>query len=348
MSPTSMDRVLAALGHTAPDRTPVLLTVTMHGARLLGTTIEDYFSRAENVVEGQLRLRERLGHDCLLPFFNSAVEAEAYGCDTIYSLDGPANAGRPILRGAADIEALDRPGVDHPRLTEQLRATRGLARAARGEVPVLGAVISGFSIPIMLMGFERYLTLMHEEPDAHRRLLEITGDFALAWGRAQLEAGATALAYFDPLAGVDMVTESLFVDLGLPLATRFVEEVGGPVAYHLASARTGERLELLSGTGAVAVSLSHRESLVDARRAAAGRVAVLGNLNGVAMARWSPTQAAEAAEQAIVAAGTGGGFLLADNHGEIPYQVPLDVLRAVVDAAKRTGSHPDPQPGEHP
>ncbi len=75
---TSMQRVLTALSHQEPDRVPLFLLLTMHGARELGLGIREYFSKAENVVEGQLRLREKFGHDCLYAFFYAPVEIEAW------------------------------------------------------------------------------------------------------------------------------------------------------------------------------------------------------------------------------------------------------------------------------
>jgi len=75
-SMTSMQRVLTTLGHNEPDRVPLFLLVTMHGAKELGMSIKDYFEKAEHVVEGQIRLRAKYGHDCLYTFFYAPVEVE--------------------------------------------------------------------------------------------------------------------------------------------------------------------------------------------------------------------------------------------------------------------------------
>ncbi|HSO82907.1 MAG TPA: methylcobamide--CoM methyltransferase MtbA, partial [Thiocapsa sp.] len=40
------------------------------------------------------------------------------------------------------------------------------------------------------------------------------------------------------------------------------------------------------------------------------------------------------------ASGHGGGFILSDNHGEIPYQVPEDTLLAISEAVHRWGTYP--------
>ena len=75
-------------------------------------------------------------------------------------------------------------------------------------------------------------------------------------------------------------------------------------------------------TGASAVGVSTMEDLSEWKIAARGRITLLGNLNGVEMRRWTAAQAESEVKRAIAKAGRGGGFILADNHGEIPWQVP--------------------------
>ena len=42
----------------------------------------------------------------------------------------------------------------------------------------------------------------------------------------------------------------------------------------------------------------------------------------------------------IKIAAPGGGFILSDNHGEIPYQVSEDVLLGISEAVKSHGNYP--------
>ena len=82
-SMSSLERVLTTLGHREPDRVPLFLLLTMHGAQELGLSIKSYFSRPEYVIEGQLRLRRKYRNDCLYAFFYSSVETEAWGGEVI-------------------------------------------------------------------------------------------------------------------------------------------------------------------------------------------------------------------------------------------------------------------------
>ena len=67
---------------------------------------------------------------------------------------------------------------------------------------------------------------------------------------------------------------------------------------------------------------------------------MLGNLNAIEMRRWTPAQAEAEVKRAIAAAGPGGGFVLSDNHGEIPWQVPESVLMAIAAAVRKWGNYP--------
>ena len=51
-------------------------------------------------------------------------------------------------------------------------------------------------------------------------------------------------------------------------------------------------------------------------------------------------QAEAAVKRAIAQAGPGGGFILSDNHGEIPWQVADETLLAIGEAVARWGRYP--------
>ena len=53
----------------------------------------------------------------------------------------------------------------------------------------------------MQLGFDNYLDVMLERPELFKRLMEVNEEFEVAWANAQLQAGATAIVYFDPVAG---------------------------------------------------------------------------------------------------------------------------------------------------
>jgi len=337
---TSLERVLKTLGHKEPDRVPLFLLVTMHGAKELGLGLQEYFSRGEHVAEGQLRLREKYGHDCLYSILYAPLEAEAWGGEVIFRDDGPANSGEPLILDVEQIRSLEPPDVaTSPVLARALRATEVLSQRSH-DVPIVGSVVSPFSLPVMQLGFEAYLDLMFERRDLFERLMAVNEEFCVAWANAQLAAGATAVGYFDPVSSPTVVSPERYRETGFKVAQRTIARIKGPTATHFASGLCAGIIQDVAQTGTAGVGVSAEEDLAALKRAAAGKLALLGNLNGITMRRWTAEQAEAEVKAAIAAAAPGGGFILADNHGEIPFQVPDEVLHAIAAATRRWGRYP--------
>lgn len=338
---TSLQRVLTTLGQQEPDRVPFFLLVTMHGARELGLTIKEYYSKAEYVAEGQLRLRKKYRHDCLYSFFYASLETEAFGGETIFIADGPPNAGEPVLRKPEAIARLMAPRVqDCACLQKVLETQRQLKAQVKDDAPIIGVVMSPFSLPVMQMGFDAYLDLMLEQPDLFEHLMRVNEEFCVDWANAQLAAGATAICYFDPVSSATIVTRQQYLKMGWAVARRTLARIQGPTATHFASGRCLPILNDVAQTGTAIIGVSTEENLQELKLAAQGRLTILGNLNGIEMRRWSAADAEKHVKTAIAQAGRGGGFILSDNHGEIPFQVPAETLLAISEAVHTWGTYP--------
>lgn len=336
----SLQRVLTTLGYEEPDRVPYFLLLTMHGAKELNLSLKEYFSDPENVAKGQLLLREKYGHDCLSNFYYAALEIEALGGEVIYREDGPFNSGKPCVK-AEEIETLSFPKVtDTPCLQKVLKTTALLKEQAGEVVPIIGVVISPFSLPVMQMGFEAYLDLIYDDREKFDILMKKNEAFCIEWANAQLEAGATAICYFDPLASSTVIPPALYHETGFLCAKRTLKEIKGPTATHLASGRTIPVIDQLKQTGTNMVGFSCDEDPAAVKESLQGSMAMLGNLNGVTMGTWSEAETEKIVKEAIKAGAPGGGFILADTHGEIPYNVPDEVLHAIAKAVRKWGTYP--------
>lgn len=338
---TSAERTAATMGFEEPDRVPLFLFFTTYGAKEFGLSIREYFSRPEYVAAGQVRLFEKFGGDCVSSFCYASSEIEAWGGETIFRDDGPPNAGRPPVRSPGDIESLEVPLIEEsPSLLFGLRAIELLKQEVGDDVPIMGTVLSPFSLPILQLGFDAYIELLYGEPDLFRKLMAKNEEFCVRWANAQLEAGAAAISYADPLASPDMVPTDLYRRTGFVVAKRTIARIRGGVATGLASARALPVIDDLAGTGTIGVGVSALDDLAEVKRRCAGRLTVIGNLNAIEMRRWTPAQAEAEVKKTIAAAGPGGGFVLSDNHGEIPWQVPEDVLFAISAAVRKWGNYP--------
>jgi len=338
---TSMERALTTLGHQEPDRVPVFLLLSMHGAKELGLSIKEYFSKAEYVIEGQLRLKEKFGHDCYYPFFYTPIEMEAMGGNVIFRTNGPPNAGAPIFRNEGDIKNFKTPEVgSSPVLQRVIDAIKGIKKVAAEETPIIGVALSPFSLPVIQLGFEAYLELLQDHEALFWHLMEKNQSFCVEWANAQLEAGATAICYFDPLSSPTVVPRELFLETGYKVACETFKLIHGPTATHLASGRSLSVAADIATTGTAVLGASVMDDFTDLKEVCCNKLTILGALDGISMRTWDAKRTEQEVKKCIKHLGIGGGFILSDNHGEIPWQVPDEVLHNIVKAARQWGRYP--------
>jgi len=338
---TSMERVLTCLSHREPDRVPLFLLNTMHGARELGIGIEEYFSNGDYVAEGQLRMQRKYRSDCLYSFFYAPLEVEAFGGNVIFMEDGPANAGTPLIENFDQIRTLESPRIPEAKMLHKvLQATRKMKASVGDTVPIIGVVMSPFALPVMQLGFDRYLDLMLFHKELFDHLMKVNEDFCVDWANAQLESGATAICYFDPVSSPTIIPRDQYLSSGFQVAKRTIARIKGPTATHFASGKSLAILEDVAQTGTAVVGVSCEENIGDLKNTCRGKLTILGNLNGIEMRRWSESDVNRVVKQAIQQAAPGGGFILSDNHGEIPFQVPESVLSTISEALLTYGHYP--------
>ncbi len=336
-----MERVLTSLSFKEADRVPFFLLLTTQGAREFNVSVREYFSRPEMLAQAQIRMQQRYGHDCLYSFYYASLEMEAWGGESIFFDDAPPNAGKPVISELEEICSLEAPDVyESERLGDVLRSTELLKEAAGEDIPIIGVVISPFSLPSMQMGLGSYFDLIYEEPALFEELMVINEEFSVQWANAQIEAGATAICYFDPVSSTTIIPPELYRKTGFKVARRSISRINAPVATHMASGRCMPLIDDLAETGTVAICTSALEDLEEVKSASKGRMAVLGNLNGIEMRRWSTKDVEHNVRNAIEKAAEGGGYILSDNHGEIPSQVSRDVLMTLSESVKKWGNYP--------
>jgi uroporphyrinogen decarboxylase len=338
---TSMERVMTAISHKKPDRVPLFLLLSLYGAKEMQMSVKDYFSKAENIINAQLKMREKYRNDCLYTFFYAPIEIEAFGGEVIFTEQGPPNSGKPIIKTIQDIEKLIVPDIkNNPFLGRVLQATRGLKNKVANEVPIIGVVMSPFSLPVMQMGFDKYLELIYFNPGYFKLLMEKNEQFCVEWANAQLEAGATAICYFNPMASPNMIEKKTYLSTGYLTDKSTINRINGATATHLASGIGLPILDNIIETGTAVLGFSSNENISDLKAVAKGRICLLGNLNGIEMINWSSQEVERQVKEIIKLAGQDGGLIISDNHGEIPWQVPEKVLLEISEAIDDFGVYP--------
>lgn len=337
----SMQRVLTTLSYNEPDRVPLFLLLSLHGAKFKNMSIMHYFNEPEVVAEAQLEMNARYRNDCLYSFYYAPLEIEVLGGDVIFNSEGPPNSGLPVLRNYSDIDNLEFPDVNESKLLNRvIRSTEMMFKEVKNTVPIIGVVMSPFSLPVMQLGFDKYLELIYENENYFRKLIDINTRFCVEWANAQLDAGATAICYFDPISSPTVIPKELYLKTGYKIAKNTIKQIKGPTATHMASGISLPIAEELSTTGTAVLGASSQEDIADLKEAFYRKLTILGNLNGIQMRRWTEKETRENVISSIRKGAPGGGFILSDNHGEIPWQVSDETLLTISKAVHEFGCYP--------
>jgi uroporphyrinogen decarboxylase len=221
------------------------------------------------------------------------------------------------------------PEEDTPHVLE---AVRILVREL--DVPLIGFAGAPFTVASYLVEgrpsrtYERTRTLMHDEPETWRALLDALADLALASLRSQVEAGASAVQLFDSWVGALSAEE--YGSMVLPASQRIFEglaDLGVPRIHF--GVGTSHLLPLMAAAGADVVGLDWRLPLdVGWERVSAGK-AVQGNLDPAALfAPWDLLSAR--VTDVLDQAGGRPGHVFNLGHGVHPDTDPA-VLERVVE-----------------
>lgn len=342
---TSMDRLVAAAKGQIIDHIPVFCNLLDQGARELGLSIEEYFSSGGHVAEGQLRMLERFGHDNVWSLFYVGKEAELFGCKKIrYADDGPPNVEDFIIDCYDDIEKLKVPDdiSSHPAFAETAKCLAILKREVGGKVPICAYLTASMSLPAILMSMEKWMELlMIGEPQVRDLLLEKCSDFFRKEIEAYRNAGADVLVYADPYGSTDIIPMKLFKALSLKWMKRDLEPGGlDGVVYYVGGARLNSVADqVIREVGIQAYYPGPLDDIGESMRIINDRALCAGVINDIRLLDWTPGDV-RAEVRRIVQGGLQIGSKFFFGTVVMPYGIPDENIKAMIDAAKEFGCLP--------
>ncbi len=345
----SIQRVLAALtfgksAHGVPDRVPVLPVPLMQGALVHGCTVSEYFNMpASRIAETQVRINEMYDGipDGVAGFPNVIQDVTAFGVGLDYHYENSTPAvGRMLLSDFQDIQSLTCPNpMDSRELSKTRDIISKLAGSIGSEKVVIGAAIAPFSLPSMLMGTSKWMRLLFTptlRAKYYNQIIDVCTEFVRKWVQIQFDAGAHVVVLADGMASASMIPRDVFEKFALPVIKDTITGVKGMVAYE-AVGRAEPFMDLYAEMGAVAFLIGEEDDIGTCKRMLAGRAGLIGNINNMKMRRWTPARIELNAKAAINAGAKGYGFCLGNQGPEIPFDVGLDAIGALIHAVEKYG-----------
>jgi len=269
-----------------------------------------------------------LGYDTVMPVFSVVQEAAALGCQVDWGAPEmmPGVRSRPFDK--ADRLSIPEGWMEAPSVQVVLQALDLLRRSLGDHVVIVGKVMGPWSLSYHMMGVEEFLVSTLLDPDRVRRCLDILKAVTIAFGRAQMQAGADIICLADHATG-GMVSPIMYRDLLLPIHQEIIAALGCPTVLHCCG-NTTDRLAYFAETGIDCYHFESQVALEDAVAAAAGKITLMGNINNPELL-WAgrPDDVAEACRRVVQS----GVHILAPECA-VPLTTPTENLRVLVEVAE--------------
>ena len=85
--------------------------------------------------------------------------------------------------------------------------------------------------------------------------------------------------------------------------------------------------------------MSSNDNLGEVKKRFGDKINIVGNLNNIEMANWTVEKAEKEVKKCISEGADNGGYILADQHGEIPFCVEDNVLSNIMKFARKVGTY---------
>jgi uroporphyrinogen decarboxylase len=288
--------------------------------------------------EVTLQPLDRFPLDAAIVFSDILTIPDAMGLGLAFAEGEGPRFERP-LREEADIRKLAAPDPA-AELGYVLDAVRESRKALAGRVPLIGFSGSPFTLACYMVegagsdDWRTLKTLLHTRPDLLHHILEVNTKAVADYLNAQIQAGADAVMLFDTWGGI--LAHHDYETFSLSYARKIFAKVRGAPTI-LFTKGGNPWLAAMMQSGCSAIGLDWTCDPRAARRLAAGRVALQGNLDPIALFA-PPERVREAARKIIDSFGPEPGHVFNLGHGLQP-RTPVESVAALVDEVRAYSAH---------
>ena len=282
--------------------------------------------------EVTLQPLERFPLDAAILFSDILTIPDAMGLGLSFAEGEGPRFERP-LREEASVRKLAVPDLND--LKYVFDAVREIRRALAGRVPLIGFSGSPFTLACYMIegsgsdDWPAVRAMRKSRPDLLHAILKVNARAVSDYLNAQIAAGAQVVMVFDTWGGT--LARDEYEPFSLAYCRQIFSEVKG-VPRILFTRNGNAWLGAMMQSGCDAVGLDWTSDPRDARRLAAGKIALQGNLDPATLL--SSTENVRAATRKVLDAfGVEPGYVFNLGHGILP-NTPVESVAALVDEVR--------------
>jgi uroporphyrinogen decarboxylase len=295
-SMNSYQRFQCALAGEPVDRVPNFDIMMTYAAHFIGQPLSRYYQDYHTLVEANLAVQQAFQLDILQAISDPYREAADFGLQVEFPEDGLPLAKVPLIQEPVDLKRLGNPDpATGRRMSDRLEAIRSFRQRVGGEIPIMGWVEGALAEAADLRGVSNLLVDLYDRPDWVIDLLEQVTETAIAFAKAQIDAGADIIGLGDAIAS--QISPRMYCRFALPYEQRIfnaVCEMGGVARLHICGDTSRILTDMLESQADI-IDIDWMVDIQNAAQVFGGRAALCGNFDPVSvMLQGTPDQVRQA------------------------------------------------------
>ncbi len=337
-----LDILSATISGQASPRVPIFCNFLDQGAKTLNMSPEQYFSNGEYVAEAQLKMLKQYGHDNVWSAHYVGKEAQLLGCkDILFAKNGAPNVADFVIKSLDDIATFEIPEdiTQHPHWQSMDDCLRILHQEVGESNPVCAYVTASTTLPVILMGMDKWMELVLTGPrDVRDELLRKCSQFVRQQLKAYRAAGANVIIYANPFGSSYFIPKKMIVDWSIPWMQQDLTDGTECIVYYCGMAPLNTVTELVIDQLNVNIFYpAPSDDLTEAKGFIKGAGLTSGVLDDIKMIHWTEQQTRDEVKRIMDLGKPGGHFLFGT--GFMPLNIPEGNIIAMLDAAFEYGSY---------
>jgi len=340
--PGVLDDIKTCVNLGIPKKVPIFAISELFDVRMAGMSHREYTYNTDKMVKSRVEAVRRFGYDWSIGWPDDYVEFEPLGI----KLKGEENvplapyeyppASRDTLKGLK-IPDFQKAG----RMPAFLETIRRIKDAFGETVCLTGRIAAPFTSVALLYGVERSLVLLSENPELFKKTADFFTEFTVAWGKAQIQAGADALWVGDCVASSGFISPNHYLEFAAKRVSEVIEALkqeGAFVFLHSGESSLAH-LELMADARPSALSVGGKLDIKKAKETVGKMVCLLGNIRGIeTLQLGSPEEVARETARIMEEGKKGGGYIFNSEEG-IPAETPEENMKAMMETARNHCSY---------
>ena len=279
---------------------------------------------------------EHFDYDWAMVFPDDYIEFEPLGLTMHDDPDHPAMVDEYLPMTSETLRVFSLPDPDRDmRLPLHLEMIQRVKAELGNTVCVGGRIAAPFSTLGLIYGIDTLLIAMLESPELVHDNCRFFVEHQIAFGRAQLDAGADFLWLGDCVADSNFISPAHFAEFAAGPAAQVASNLtadGGLIIYHTAETSL-EHLQLQVQLPASAVNVGEGISIRELRTQLDTPKCLMGNFDPKLLRDGTPDEVADATRQMIAENLPDGGYVFDTGEG-VMANSPKENVEAMMAAAK--------------